>query len=305
MSIDVMNRLWWREDLPMTEKFIALALADSSNDDGVSWPAVDTVAQKCSCSARTVQNAVKGLCDKGLLRKMERKDRSNYYVFNLSALPHCERVRRRKESFDGHERTTGAGDSPQLFDTGESGSMTGESGSMTGESPAPRTIIEPSIESPDSDSGDFKSPDVSLTNFVHTEWDALKDEFPSIAGIRKIDDSLAKQIQLRGRQHAKPGEDPMAVWRTVFQEIRASQFLTGRVPPGPGRDTTFKLSLGWVCQTQKFREVINGKYSSDRGTSRAFNPATGERLGPTGQAVRGTVERMRAARQRSGAGGDR
>jgi len=73
----------------MTEKFVALALADASNDEGISWPAVDTVAQKCSCSPRTVQNAVKGLCDKGLLRKMERKDRSNYYLFNLDALPHC------------------------------------------------------------------------------------------------------------------------------------------------------------------------------------------------------------------------
>lgn len=296
MSIDVMNRIWWRADLAMTEKFIAVALADASNDEGVSWPAVDTVAQKCSCSARTVQNAVKALCDKGLLRKMERRDRSNYYVFNLDALPHFERVRRAKESFDGPGRTTGAGDSPQLFDTGESGSGTGESGSMTGAGDSPRTIIEPSIEPSSSDSGDFKSPDAALVEFVDSEWHKLKAEFPAIADVRRIDESLAKQIVLRARQHAKPGEDGIAVWTTLFAEIRSSRFLTGRVAPGPGRDSVFKLSLGWTCKTQSFREIINGRYSNERG-DRAYDTG-GNRMGPTGQAVSGTIERMRAARQR-------
>ena len=298
MSIDIMNRIWWRTDLPTMEKFVALALADASNDEGVSWPAVDTVAEKCSCSARTIQNAVKALCAKGLLRKMERRDRSNYYVFNIAALPHCDRVRRPKEAFEQPGAGTGAGDSPQLFDTGESGSMTGESGSIRGAGDSPRTIIEPSIETSSSYTGDLQSPDVSLVHFVQTEWESLKDEHPGIAGIRKVDDSLAKLIVLRGRQHAKDGEDPMRVWREVFSQIRSSQFLTGRVPPGPGRDTPFKLSLGWLCKTLNFREVINGKYSADRGSNRRVIDDNGNRMGPTGQAVAGSLQRMRAARER-------
>lgn len=296
MSIDIMNRIWWRSDLGMTEKFVALALADASNDEGVSWPAVDTLAQKCSCSPRTIQNAVKALSDKGLLRKMERKDRSNYYLFSLDSLPHFERTRRPKEGFDGHGRTTGAGDSPQLFDTGESGSMTGESLSMRGAGDSPRTIIEPSEEPSDSDSGDFKSPDAALVAFVDREWHQLKADQPGIADVRKIDDNLAKLIVLRAKQHAQPGEDGIAVWTTVFREIRSSRFLTGRAAPGPGRDSAFKLSLGWACKTQNFREIINGRYSNERG-DRAYD-AAGNRMGPTGQAVAGTLQRMRASRER-------
>lgn len=35
MSIDFMNRVWWREDLPTMEKFVLLALADAAGDEGL------------------------------------------------------------------------------------------------------------------------------------------------------------------------------------------------------------------------------------------------------------------------------
>ena len=94
MSIDIMNRIWWREDIPMVEKFVAMALADAANDEGVAYPAIATIALKCSCSERSVQKAVKALCGKGLLRRRERQDRSSFYIFVLDNLPLIERERR-------------------------------------------------------------------------------------------------------------------------------------------------------------------------------------------------------------------
>jgi hypothetical protein len=311
MSIDVMNRIWWRKDLAMTEKIVALAIADTGDDDGECYISVERIMHKCGCTRRTVQNSLRSLEGKGLLRTFHRKDRVSQYFFVMENMPLIEKpakgpkdVKLTKAQWDAAEQDlfnrppmTGAADAPLPKMTGASDTGTGAFNSATGAADAPRTSRTTSRITPDSDSGDFKSPGASLTEFVEIEWHKLKEDFAGIADIRKIDEALGKQITLRARQHAQQGEEPVDVWTTVFREIRGSEFLTGRVPPGPGRDAPFKLSLGWLCQTQKFREVINGKYASDRGNKRTFTD-DGRRLGPTDQAVAGTIERMRAARKR-------
>jgi len=60
MSIALMTDVW-RTKLPMTEKMVLLCLADYANDRGECWPAVETLAAKCSCSDRTIQKALKNL----------------------------------------------------------------------------------------------------------------------------------------------------------------------------------------------------------------------------------------------------
>mgnify|MGYP000141283017 CR=1 FL=1 len=58
MSIRLMS-LVWDTDLPQTEKLVLLALADWSNDDGVSWPKQSTIAQRCSLtSERSVRRLI-------------------------------------------------------------------------------------------------------------------------------------------------------------------------------------------------------------------------------------------------------
>src|SRR3546814_12496060 len=57
MSINLMDRVWYREDLRTMEKFVALALADSAGDDGACYPSIIRIAKKCSCVPRTVQIA--------------------------------------------------------------------------------------------------------------------------------------------------------------------------------------------------------------------------------------------------------
>jgi len=45
-----------------------LVLADFSNDDGISWPSVDTIARKARCSPRTIQRITSQLEASGKLR---------------------------------------------------------------------------------------------------------------------------------------------------------------------------------------------------------------------------------------------
>lgn len=67
MSVKIMG-LVWDLDLPANEKFVLLAYADHANHDGSNiFPAVDSIARKCSYSDREVQRITHSLEEKGFL----------------------------------------------------------------------------------------------------------------------------------------------------------------------------------------------------------------------------------------------
>ena len=61
----------WELELPDSEKIVLLALADCANDEGHCWPGVASLMRKCSKGERTIQGAIKELCDKGHLTRRE------------------------------------------------------------------------------------------------------------------------------------------------------------------------------------------------------------------------------------------
>ena len=62
----------WQQKLRPTPKLVLMAIADSADDCGICWPAVPTVAAKCSVSDRTVQRVIKMLIADGLMIAEER-----------------------------------------------------------------------------------------------------------------------------------------------------------------------------------------------------------------------------------------
>lgn len=64
MSLKLMAAAW-EANIPSTEKMVLLCLCDFASDTGVCWPAVKTIAGKCSMSDRTVQGAIKRLRELG------------------------------------------------------------------------------------------------------------------------------------------------------------------------------------------------------------------------------------------------
>jgi hypothetical protein len=63
--------LVWALELPDSEKIVLLALADCANDEGHCWPGMKSLVRKCSKTDRTIQAAIKSLCDKGHLTRRE------------------------------------------------------------------------------------------------------------------------------------------------------------------------------------------------------------------------------------------
>lgn len=78
-------------DLPATEKFVLLAIANFVNDKkGYAWPSQETLASKTSLSRQTVNKAIKKLKEKGILISQRRSEKgtstSNLYRIKHVAL---------------------------------------------------------------------------------------------------------------------------------------------------------------------------------------------------------------------------
>lgn len=89
MSIKIMSAVW-DMDIPGTEKLILLALADFANHEGECWPSVRMLIKKTGFAERTVQMAVKGFVDSGIIERSAPPGQRSRYRFTpaLHAPPH-------------------------------------------------------------------------------------------------------------------------------------------------------------------------------------------------------------------------
>lgn len=87
MSVKLVSRAF-ETTLPPTEKLILICLADATNDDGRGcWPALATLARKCSVSDRTVRRALSKMEEHGLLSREFRTGRSTIIRLHPEAWP--------------------------------------------------------------------------------------------------------------------------------------------------------------------------------------------------------------------------
>lgn len=86
MSIRIMTKVW-ALNIPSSEKFVALALADNASDEGVCWPSIDTIAKKCSLSRRSVIDQVAKLREIGLIKTESRGHKKSLrFDFDVTVL---------------------------------------------------------------------------------------------------------------------------------------------------------------------------------------------------------------------------
>jgi hypothetical protein len=121
----------WKQALPPVPKLVLVSMGDCSDDHGVCWPSVPTLARKCCLSSRSVQRILRGLEAQGKVRRDSRfrKDgsqTSNCYILALD---------------EGDENLSGTPDTrdrpPRHYVQGPGDNRV-----------APRTLIEPSVTPP-------------------------------------------------------------------------------------------------------------------------------------------------------------
>jgi len=128
-----MAQVWDTSPLEGRALLIELALADFANDEGLCWPAIETVARKGRCSESWVHQVIRDLRKRGRLQVMEGggRGKTNLYVLKPDA---GEKGVLETPLSD----LKGAEDSAERV----------QSKAKRVHSTAPRTVIDPSIEPP-------------------------------------------------------------------------------------------------------------------------------------------------------------
>ncbi|HBN9670076.1 TPA: helix-turn-helix domain-containing protein [Pseudomonas aeruginosa] len=136
MSTIIMSACWPLQGMSPAQKAVLISLADQANDQGVCWPAVDSIATRCCLSKRAVQQAIKWLRGAGIVSVEERQGRSTMYSVTPAAYaPPQEMHPRRKCTPAGNAPTPADAAPPPPQDL-----------HPTPADAAPRTVIEPSEE---------------------------------------------------------------------------------------------------------------------------------------------------------------
>jgi hypothetical protein len=297
--------------LDAMEKLVLFVMLDRADDDGVLWYANETIAEKASLTSRGVQKVVDRLIAKCIVRKMPRRNATNYYIVQMDKLPAVlAKPRRPKE---GTALDFLSQPEPDLFEstgergsgvTGERGSTTGERRSVRGERGSPDSLNDSSNDSHGSGRAATDDPDDELYELVLTGWNALASRVEALAPCRSLSDARKRLIQLRTEEWIKQAwvgsesNEPPAVqvWKHVFAQIEGSRFLTGVKTDWaiPGID--------WILKAGNFLKIMEGNYG--RGSD-STNPAIarghpgGERSAV--EAGREALGALRDARQRRSA----
>ena len=136
MSTIIMSACWPLQGMSPAQKAVLISLADQANDQGVCWPAVDSIAMRCCLSKRAVQQAIKWLRSAGIVSVEERQGRSTMYSVTPAAYAPPQEM---------HPRSicTPAANAPTPADAAP---PPPQEMHPTPADAAPRTVIEPTRE---------------------------------------------------------------------------------------------------------------------------------------------------------------
>ncbi|HDY6406334.1 helix-turn-helix domain-containing protein [Pseudomonas aeruginosa] len=136
MSTIIMSACWPLQGMSPAQKAVLISLADQANDQGVCWPAVDSIATRCCLSKRAVQQAIKWLRGAGIVSVEERQGRSTMYSVTPAAYAPPQEMH-------PSSKCTRAGNSPTPADAAP---PPPQDLHPTPADAAPRTVIEPTRE---------------------------------------------------------------------------------------------------------------------------------------------------------------
>ncbi|HDZ3416080.1 helix-turn-helix domain-containing protein [Pseudomonas aeruginosa] len=136
MSTIIMSACWPLQGMSPAQKAVLISLADQANDQGVCWPAVDSIAMRCCLSNRAVQQAIKWLRSVGIVSVEERQGRSTIYSVTPAAYAPPQEMH-------PSSKCTRAGNAPTPADAAP---PPPQDMHPTPAASAPRTVIEPTRE---------------------------------------------------------------------------------------------------------------------------------------------------------------
>lgn len=234
------------------QKLVLLMLSNYCNSHtGQCNPSHQRLAEECCMGTSTLKRHLASLADNGVIEIIHRANDGvslpNQYILKLDGV--------------GPNRAGGG----SKLDRGV--------GPNRATNQEYKPVIEPSLvadatSSLVSDDNEPKKPS-PITSAKLAE---LYHRFcPSLPRISDLSDQRRKAMKARWIQAGK-GIDMYDIadldsglewWRTFFQVVEASDFLTGRVAPSGSREKPFRANIDWLLKPSNFLKVVEGNYDNE------------------------------------------
>ena len=221
-------------------KLVLIKLADNANDLGECWPSYQHIADQCEISRSSVKNHIRELEKSGFVTRVFRKNgalnQSNIFRLNIS-------------------QSSGAGNTPVGQELPEGGAGTDLGG---GAGAAPRTshsfepVNEP-IKNNDAEAPISLRPKSQKIPFqkIADLFNSILPELPAVVLINK-----SRESAIRSRWNDHPAHQSLEFWEDLFNDVRKSDFLMGRVIS----ERAFRCSFDWIIKPSNFVKVVEGNY---------------------------------------------
>lgn len=252
-----MTQVWERSQQAGTDLLVMLALADFSDDQGSSYPAVTTLAAKCRMKPRNMNYILAALVRSGELqiRANEGPKGTNRYRIVI------DKLGMQSLAGDGVQGVAGvqssAGVQPNARPPATQCAL-----------PLQHTADEPSLnrQETSSSSSSKKTPPCPVRDLIKLFIDAgtglpePKTEFwkksKAAAAVRARWVWVLTERRDNGERYATTSDEALAWFAKFFARVAASDFLTGRDGQWSG------CHLAWLMQPDNFRKVVEGNYTN-------------------------------------------
>ncbi len=304
MAIELISRVLSQPKsiLDSSEKLVLTVMGDRADQDGVLWYSLATISYLTSFTRKAVQRILSRLEAKGLVSRMRRSQKSNYYRIAVDKLPLCEIPKKVGETglVDWIEQE------PDLFESvGDLGTPRGNVGDLGTPPGRPSDAFGGDLGTPDSlndplgDSPQHAGERVceeELHAFIIQGWNELAGHFENLAPVRFLSDARKTLIEQRTKEYAwvwpvdQAGPATLSergLWRTAFTRIGQSKLLTGQ-------KLDWAPTIDWVLKKSNFAKIMEGQYG--HGHDRIGSPTTGSRDRSAVAAGREAVELVKRSR---------
>ncbi|HDI8500908.1 TPA: helix-turn-helix domain-containing protein [Escherichia coli] len=211
-------------------------LADYSNDEGVSWPAVETIRRQIGAkSESTVKAAIAELEKNGWLTKEERKvggrNESNIYRLNVEKLEAAAAAAR--EAYKPKRKINPAKNDPLTVDPSNSDGSTVDKkqpvrGAMVGPDPSDKRSSCPETSQPDEKTAEqaflTRHPDAVVFSVKKRQW-GTQEDLTCAQWIWWRIVSLYEQAASDDGEITRPKEPNWTAWAN---DVRTMRMLDGR-----------------------------------------------------------------------------
>ncbi|ENK1823760.1 conserved phage C-terminal domain-containing protein [Escherichia coli] len=144
---------------------IMARLADFSNDEGMCWPSIETIARQIGAGMSTVRTAIARLEAEGWLtrkaRRQGNRNASNVYQLNVAKL---QAAAFSQLSDSDPSKSDASKSDPSKFDASKSGKKSGFHPSESGGDPSVNTTTDPSVKKPSCPVAPQPDPEVMITD---------------------------------------------------------------------------------------------------------------------------------------------